>query len=206
LARSLNNLSLRLFELDEAVDGAVSRGEALACAHDAIRIFRRLSETQPAAYLPDLASALHNLAKHVPKEGDEPSQSEALACAREAVLIRRQLAETQPAAYESELAGSLRNLAARLSAQGDPVSHSEALSCSREAVRIYGGLYVSTPAAFESSLKFAVLHLALEANDNGRNADEEILRAFDAQALQLMRFVRSDAALANLVELLSKHA
>ncbi|MCA9834067.1 MAG: tetratricopeptide repeat protein, partial [Thermomicrobiales bacterium] len=62
-----------------------------------------------AAYRPDLAMSLNNLAVRLAEVGDRKG---ALAPAQEAVNIRRELAKTAPAAYRPDLAGSLNNLAA----------------------------------------------------------------------------------------------
>ncbi|MGY1937539.1 P-loop NTPase, partial [Nocardia gipuzkoensis] len=55
LASSLNNLSNRLSELGRHEEG-------LAAAEEAAGIYRKLAETRPDAYLPDLAMSLNGLA------------------------------------------------------------------------------------------------------------------------------------------------
>ncbi|HYK03876.1 MAG TPA: hypothetical protein VE974_19125 [Thermoanaerobaculia bacterium] len=113
-AGALNGLAAALSKLGDAV----SRAEALACARQALPIYRQLAETEPETYLPDLAASLNTLANQLSAQGDVASDTEALACARESVQIRRQLAETL-SEYLPDLARSLSNLAGRLSEQGD---------------------------------------------------------------------------------------
>ena len=84
-------------------------------AREAVTIRRQLAQASPAAYLPDLATSLNNLASRLSEVGE---REEALEVAREAVTIRRQLAQANPAAYLPDLAMSLNNLANRLSEVG----------------------------------------------------------------------------------------
>ena len=65
-------------------------------------IYRRLAETNPAAYQPDLAMALHNFSDRL---GDLGRHPEALSAIEEAVSIYRRLAAMEPAAYQPDLAG-----------------------------------------------------------------------------------------------------
>ncbi|MCB9388878.1 MAG: tetratricopeptide repeat protein [Acidimicrobiia bacterium] len=70
--------------------------EALQPATQAANLYRTLAEQNPAAYNPDLASALNNLAVRLSGVG---RRDEALQPATEAVQLRRKLAEQNPAAY-----------------------------------------------------------------------------------------------------------
>uniref|UniRef100_UPI0028526DD7 tetratricopeptide repeat protein n=1 Tax=Schaalia odontolytica TaxID=1660 RepID=UPI0028526DD7 len=92
------------------------RNEALEAAREAVRLRRALAEASPAAYAPDLAMSLTNLAAFLSEVG---KQDEALEAAREAVRLRRALAEASPQAYTPNLAMSLTNLANILSAVGE---------------------------------------------------------------------------------------
>ncbi|MEW2121338.1 tetratricopeptide repeat protein, partial [Streptomyces sp. NPDC005474] len=85
-------------------------------AHEAVRLYTTLAHTSPAAYLPDLAMSLNNLALRLANVGD---RQRALEPAHEAVRIRRTLAETSPAAHLPDLAMSLNNLANHLADVGD---------------------------------------------------------------------------------------
>ena len=82
------------------------RQGVLAPAREAVEIYRRLAMANAAAYEPDLALSLNNLAIHVAETGDREG---ALAPAREAVEIRRRLAKANAAVYEPALASSLNN-------------------------------------------------------------------------------------------------
>ena len=74
-----------------------------------------LAEASPAAYLPDLAMSLNNLANHRRRPG---TGTAALAASTEAVAHYRSLAEASPAAYLPDLAASLNNLAAASGGRG----------------------------------------------------------------------------------------
>ena len=87
----------------------------MGAAREAVELYRALAEASPAAYTPDLAMSLNNLANRFSAVGE---QDEALVAAREAVELYRGPAETSPAAYTPRLAGSLNNLADILSADG----------------------------------------------------------------------------------------
>ena len=145
-----------------------------------MKIRRQLAEQQPAAYLPNLATSLNNLANTLSEQGDAESRKEALTCAREAVKIRRQLGEQQPAAYLPDLAASLNNLANTLSAQGDAASRQEALTCAREAVKIYAVFHAQMPAAFERNLGIAARSYFKLAESMGMSR-EAALAALDSK-------------------------
>ena len=94
----MDTLAIRL-------NGLGRRDEALEVAVEAVANHRQLAETNPAAYLPDLATSLSNLANRF-SDVDRPN--EALEAAAEAVTHHRQLAEANPAAYLTDLARSLQ--------------------------------------------------------------------------------------------------
>ena len=79
---------------------AGQREEALEVGREAVTIRRQLAQDSPAAYLPDLAMSLSNLASSLSEAGQ---WEEALEMAREAVTLRRQLAQDNPAAYLPDL-------------------------------------------------------------------------------------------------------
>ena len=81
--------------------------EALAATQEAVDISRRLAQTRPDAFLPDLARSLNNLGNSLSGLG---RREEALAATQEAVDIRRRLAQTRPDAFLPDLAISLNNL------------------------------------------------------------------------------------------------
>ncbi len=108
-SRLLNNLSNRL-----SVSG--DRPGALRAIEEAVEIYRRLAQAQPAAFEPALAMSLNNLSNRLSDSGDRPG---ALRAIEEAVEIYRRLAQAQPAAFGPDLAISLNNLSNRLSDSGD---------------------------------------------------------------------------------------
>jgi tetratricopeptide (TPR) repeat protein len=94
LAPLMGQLGIRLSELGR-------RDEALTPTQEATDLYRQLADTNPAAYLPDLAMSLNNLGARLSELG---RRDEALTPTQEAVNIRRQLADTNPAAYLPDLA------------------------------------------------------------------------------------------------------
>ncbi|WP_143229105.1 tetratricopeptide repeat protein, partial [Actinomyces naeslundii] len=66
-------------------------------------LYRTLVERNPAAYTPDLAMSLNNLAN---RQAENGQRREALTTAQEAATIRRTLVERNPAAYTPDLATS----------------------------------------------------------------------------------------------------
>jgi rubrerythrin len=182
-ATSLNNLAIRLSEQGDAP----SRTEALEYAREAVKIRRQLAETQPAAYLPDLAASLNNLANHLSEQGDANSRSEALACAREAVKIYRQFAENQPAAYLPDLTMSLNTLAISLTEKGDAQARTEALACAREAVKIYRQLAENQPAAYLPDLAMSLNNLANRLSEQGDAPSRTEALACAREAVKIYR-------------------
>ncbi|MEU7750606.1 tetratricopeptide repeat protein, partial [Micromonospora sp. NPDC049171] len=132
-ARALNNLSVRLGEVGR-------RDEGLTAIEEAVTIRRRLAETNPAGYLPDLAMSLNNLSVRL---GEVGRHDEGLTAIEEAVTIRRRLAETNPAGYLPDLAMSLNNLSVDL---GEVGRRDEALTAIEEAVTIRRRLAETNPA------------------------------------------------------------
>ena len=86
---SLNNLGNMLGELGR-------REEALQAAQEAVDIRRRLAETRPDAFLPNLAMSLNNLGTMLSQLG---RREEALQAAQEAVRTLLPFFERLPAAY-----------------------------------------------------------------------------------------------------------
>ena len=164
-----NNLSIRLSDVGE-------RAAALVAAREAEELYRALAEASPAAYTPDLAMSLTNLANIVSAVGE---RNEALVATREAVELYRALAEASPAAYAPDLAGSLNNLANRLSAVGE---RNEALVAAREAVELYRGLAEASPAAYTPDLAMSLTNLAAFWSEVGKQ-DEALVVAREAVEL-----------------------
>ncbi|MEV0941767.1 tetratricopeptide repeat protein, partial [Micromonospora wenchangensis] len=141
---------------------AGQREQALTPAEEATNIYRRLAETNPDAYLPNLAASLNNLGNRLAELG-RPEQ--ALTPAQEAVRIRRRLAETNPDAYLPNLAMSLNNLGSHLSELG---RREQALTPAEEAVRIRRRLAETNPDAYLPDLAASLNNLGNHLSELGR--------------------------------------
>jgi tetratricopeptide (TPR) repeat protein len=74
-----------------------------------------LAAANPAAYEPNLATALNNLSLRL---ADAGRRDEGLEAIEEAVTVHRRLAAAHPAAYEPDLAKALNNLSIDLADAG----------------------------------------------------------------------------------------
>ena len=137
--------------------------EALKAVREATKLYRTLAEHNPAAYTPDLAMCLINLASRL---ADNGQHHEALQTAQEATNLYRTLAKHNPAAYTPELARSLNNLAAYLDGNGQP---HKALQTAQEAVTIRRKLAKHNPAAYTPDLAMSLNNLANRLADNGQH-------------------------------------
>uniref|UniRef100_UPI0028E9A9DD tetratricopeptide repeat protein n=2 Tax=Actinomyces naeslundii TaxID=1655 RepID=UPI0028E9A9DD len=140
-------------------------GEALEVAQEAVDLYRVLAQASPAAYTPNLAGALNNLATILSGVG---RSGEALEVAQEAVDLYRVLAQASPAAYTPNLAGALNNLATILSGVG---RSGEALEVAQEAVDLYRVLAQASPAAYTPNLAGALNNLATILSGVGRSGE-----------------------------------
>jgi len=86
LARSLNNLSNSLADLDR-------REEALAAVEEATRIFRILAVIRPGGFLSALADSLHNQSLRLTALG---RQEDALWAMAESTRVRHLLMRERP--------------------------------------------------------------------------------------------------------------
>jgi len=157
-ARRLNDLGIALSALGR-------RDDALAPTQEAVDIRRKLAQSNPAAFLPDLATSLNNLGNRLSALG---RREEALAPTQEAVDIRRNLAQSNPAAFLPDLATSLNNLGVFLSDLG---RREEALVPTQEAVDIRRQLARSNPAAFLPALATSLNNLGNCLSALGRRGD-----------------------------------
>ncbi|MFD9398160.1 tetratricopeptide repeat protein [Streptomyces sp. NPDC060011] len=139
--------------------------QALAAGGPGVTALRQLTEVNPAAYLPDLAGALNNLAIRLSGVG---RREEALAPAEEAATTYRALAAANPAAYLPDLAMALNTLAIRLSEVG---RREEALAPAEEAVRLRRALAAANPAAYLPNLAGALSNLAVRLSGVGRREE-----------------------------------
>ncbi len=137
---------------------------ALQAMREANKLARQLAKANSAAYEPDLAGSINNLANRLSESGDRPG---ALLAGRETVEIYTRLAKANPVVYEPNLAMSLNNLAIRLSETGDRAG---ALVAGREAVEIYKRLAQANPAAYEPDLAMSINNLANSLSETGDRA------------------------------------
>jgi hypothetical protein len=140
LARSLNNLSVRLADLGR-------REDALAAIQEAAGIRRELATARPDAFRPDLATSLNNLSNRL---ADLGRREDALAAIQEAAGIRRELATARPDAFRPALATSLNNLSNRLADLG---RREDALAAIEEAAGIRRELAARWPDAYQHELE-----------------------------------------------------
>ncbi|MFF8768586.1 tetratricopeptide repeat protein [Kitasatospora sp. NPDC015120] len=138
---------------------------AVAADGPGITALRPLAEANPDAYLPDLASALNNLAIQL---ADVGRHQEALAPAQEATTTYRALTRTNPDAHLPDLAMALNNLAIQLAEVG---RHQEALSPAQEATTTYRALTRTNPDAYLPNLAGALNTLANRLSDVGRRQE-----------------------------------
>ncbi len=155
-----------------------NRQGALAPAREAVAIYRSLAQANPAAYEPDLAASLNNLANYLSETG---KREDALVHMQEAVVIYRRLAKANPAAYEPDLAMSLNNLASLLSETGD---RHGALSPAQEALAIRRRLARANPAAYEPDLATSLNNLAIRLSETG---DRQAALAHAQEAVSIRR-------------------
>lgn len=115
---------------------------------------RHLSNENPAAYRPDLASTLNTLANLYRAT---QRTKEALATYEEAVEMWRQLAKDNPAAYQPKLARTLNNLANQYS---DTQRTKEGEAAYLEALETYRQLATENPAAYKLDVALTRNNLA----------------------------------------------
>jgi hypothetical protein len=156
-SRYTNNLSVVLAAIGD-------RAGALAAIQEAVAIRRRLAESNPARFEPDLAQSLNNLSNRLSDTGDREG---ALAAIQEAAELYHRLAKANPARFEPDLATSLNNLSIRLSDTGDTAG---ALAAIQEAVAIRRRLAEASPAQFEPYLAQSLNNLSLHLSDTGDTA------------------------------------
>ncbi|WIM93616.1 tetratricopeptide repeat protein [Actinoplanes oblitus] len=165
LATALNNLSVRLGDLDR-------HAPALAAIEEAVVVHRRLAAAEPATYEAALARSLGSLAVRL-SVLDQPEP--ALGAAAEAAEIYGRLAEADPDSHRSELAGALLNLSLGF---GAVEQYPQALAAAEEAVVLHRRLAEQEPAEFLPQLAAALSVLGinlgiLDRNEPSRTVAEE---------------------------------
>ena len=158
LAKSLNNLSVRLGEAERWTEG-------LDAIERAVTIREKLAEDDPDAYLPDLARSLNNLSVDLAAAG---RRAEGLAAIERAVAIREKLAEDDPDAYLPDLARSLNNLSVDLAAAG---RRAEGLAAAERAATMYEQLAEDDPDAYLPDLARSLNNLSNRLGEAGQRAE-----------------------------------
>jgi tetratricopeptide (TPR) repeat protein len=141
------------------------RAEGLATAQRAVDLYEELAAGNRAAYLPNLAGSVNNLANRLAAVG---RREEALAAAQRAVDLREELAAGNRAAYLPDLAASVNNLAIRLAEVG---RRGEALAAAQRAVALYEELAAGNRAAYLPDVAMSVNNLAGRLAEAGRRAE-----------------------------------
>ena len=171
----------RRLSLSRCLAASGRRDEALQTAQEAVTIRRNLAEHNPAAYTPDLAASLNNLAIYLDNNGQ---RREALTTAQEAVTIRRNLAEHNPSAYTPDLAGSLNTLAIYLDNNGQ---RREALTTAQEATNLYRTLAKHNPAAYTPDLAMSLKTYANVLERSGSTKEAARIRQVRDEVLKRMK-------------------
>ncbi|MFV2099068.1 tetratricopeptide repeat protein, partial [Micromonospora sp. LOL_014] len=139
---------------------------------EAADIYRRLATVNPAAYEPDLAMSLNNLAVTLSNFG---RREEALDASTEAAELYRRLAQANPEAYEPDVARSLGVSAwVRVAHQ---YQLPEALTTATESVERYEKLFQQIPMAYSRRLAGALGTLADVLDGLGRGDEATAVRA-----------------------------
>ena len=140
---------------------------------EALGIYRQLAETNPAAYLADVAMTLNNLGNLL-SEDRHHRREEAESFYSEALCIRRQLATKHPEVYAADLATTLNNLGILISA--DSSSRIKAENLYSEALDIQRQLTKANPTLYLPDLAMILSNLGiLVSADSSRQAEAEEL-------------------------------
>ncbi|MDQ3151945.1 MAG: tetratricopeptide repeat protein [Actinomycetota bacterium] len=119
-----------------------------------VAALHRLAVANPEAYLPDLATSLHNLASRLIERGQHEA---AVVHAQDAADTYRALADADFEGYVAELAMSLNNVALYLSAIG---RHQDALEPAAEAVDTFRFLAEAYPEVYFADLVTSLKNFA----------------------------------------------
>jgi hypothetical protein len=168
-ARSLGNLGSRLSDLGR-------REEALAASQEALDIIRRLAQSRPNAFLPDLAGSLNNTGAMLSNLG---RREEALAASKESVDIRRRLAQSRPDAFLPDLARSLGVHSGALAALD---RHAEAARAAVDALRMLLPYVQRYPETYGALARAIIADIKRYSDAGGQVCDESLLE----QAAQLL--------------------
>ncbi len=153
-------------------------GRAEPLCQEALKHYRSLAESNPEAFLPDVAGTLNNLALlHKATQAFGP----ALAEYEEALKIRRGLAESNPEAFLPDVAGTLNNLGElhRITNK-----YGLALKKFQEALKVYRNLSEAESGEFLPDLAMILNNLGLLHSETG---DFDSARKEFKEALKLFR-------------------
>lgn len=191
-----------LVELSNSLHNAEEKVEAsIAVLTEAIEIYRRLAESNPRRFEPELARALYDLSNWF-FEGEQFSQG--LVIIQQAVPIFRRLKDTDQERFEPDLADSLITLSECSLETGDMKG---ALAAGLEAVEIYKSLEQENPKRFESGLVKsydALLDILSRGVPRALATVQEAV-GFFKNLRQLDQTVRYEANLAKSLNLLSEY-
>ena len=161
--------------------------EAVAATQEAVDIRRRLAQTRPDAFLPDLATSLNNLGIRL---SDLGRLEQALAASQEAVDIYRRLAQTRPDAFLPDLAMSISVTSDVLFALD---RRTEAAAAARNALETLLPFVERYPDAYEGLAKTIAADLIRYGEAAGIEPDRDLLlRA--ARALRLPAAMPADSS------------
>ncbi|WP_182884717.1 tetratricopeptide repeat protein [Microbispora sp. H10885] len=173
---------------------------ALAEGHQAVGLWRRLAELNPAAYLRDLADSLNNYAVLLAEVG---RRAEAVPVSEEAVRLNCELAEVNRDAHLPHLAMSLTNHANRLADVG---RRAEAVAVSQDAVRLRRALAEVNRDAHLPDLAMSLTNHANRLADVGRRAEAVPLSEEAVRLHGKLAELNRDAYLPDLAGSLHNHA
>ena len=108
--------ALRRLSLSRCLAASGRRDEALETAHEATKLYRTLAEHNPAAYNPNLAGSLNNLASYQAENGQ---RYEALKTAQEATNLYQELVSEHFRTFSSRFATALATYASILDQSGN---------------------------------------------------------------------------------------
>lgn len=148
----------------------------LEASADAVRFFREAVRQDPSAYLPDLATALHD---HSLALGDADRPGEAVAAAEDAVAIRQHLAKHNTT-HVPHLADALHNLALRLAAVD---RRGDSLAALEDVVAIRRHLVNEHPVRYLPPLATTLDDLAAGFDAAG-HGDDRVVALEDAVAIR----------------------
>ena len=144
----------------------------------ALRMYRKLSEQNPEAYMPNIATTLNNLGILL-KNTNELEQARTYY--EEALEIRRELSEQNPEAYKPAVARSLNNLGILLK---DTNELEKARTCYKEALAIRRELSKQNPEAYMPDVATSLNDLGLLLQYTN---ELEQAQAYYEEALQIRR-------------------